>query len=242
MTTFEVPTGCERFSAVPGAAELGWVPVVPTGELTERRSAVDALGGQLRRLRAAAAATEQTAEVLRQAASALAVVADLLDSGVRRRRDEPAGVDDVARGLRMYNPVWGTGSPLAPPMRVELVADAVVGRCCLDLSYEGPPSFAHGGVSAMLLDQLLGMAVVAAGHPSVTRRLEVDYRRPVPLETPLEIRSTGVRKVAGQLVATGEIAAEGDVLVRAEGWFVELRPDQARRFLKSGRAAPRPSS
>jgi acyl-coenzyme A thioesterase PaaI-like protein len=47
--------------------------------------------------------------------------------------------------------------------------------------------YGHGGVSAMLIDQLLGHAAAAAGHPGVTTDLSVRYRRPVPLDVPLRV-------------------------------------------------------
>ncbi|MDX3309741.1 hypothetical protein P1S61_11670 [Streptomyces sp. ME08-AFT2] len=56
----------------------------------------------------------------------------------------------------MYGPVTGAGSPLAPPMRVTPADGGFVGRCDLGIAHEGPPGYVHGGVSAMLLDELMG--------------------------------------------------------------------------------------
>ena len=56
----------------------------------------------------------------------------------------------------MYGPVAGAGSPLAPPMRVTPADGGFVGRCDLGIAHEGPPGYGHGGVSAMLLDELMG--------------------------------------------------------------------------------------
>jgi hypothetical protein len=89
----------------------------------------------------------------------------------------------------------------------------------------------------MLLDQVLAMAVAVAGHPAVTRRLGIGYHRPVPLQVPLEIRSAEVRVTDGEIVALGEITSEEQVLVRGEGSFAVLRPDQVRRFLAGPRGS-----
>lgn len=59
----------------------------------------------------------------------------------------------------------GAGSPLAPPMRVTPADGGFVGRCDLGIAHEGPPGYGHGGVSAMLLDELMGEACTAAGNP-----------------------------------------------------------------------------
>jgi uncharacterized protein (TIGR00369 family) len=39
----------------------------------------------------------------------------------------------------------------------------------------------HGGVVALMLDEAVGWAAWHAGHPGVTGRLQVSYRRPLKL-------------------------------------------------------------
>jgi hypothetical protein len=119
-------------------------------------------------------------------------------------------VDDLLGGVRMYNPVTGGGSALAPPLHIEVVAGMAIGRCTLGLAFEGPPMFAHGGVSAMLLDQMLGHAVSVSGNPGMTVRLDTVYRAPVPLLTPLRLTAE-VRDVDGRRVtAAGAITTEAE--------------------------------
>jgi hypothetical protein len=201
-------------------------------ELRTRRAAIAELGDALRELVEQASATEVPEDVLRQAAAQVREAASLLSRRTRTRAEVP-GADDLLGGYRMYNPVTGSGSALAPPLHIEVAGNGVVGTCILGLAFEGPPSFAHGGVSAMLLDQLLGHATGAAGHPGLTVNLETRYRAPVPLQTPLRLTAE-VSEVNGRRVtARGTIAtaAEPDtVLVEASGIFVGLRPDQAARI------------
>lgn len=40
---------------------------------------------------------------------------------------------------------------------------------------------AHGGITALMLDEAVGWAAWHAGHPGVTGRLQVSYRRPLRL-------------------------------------------------------------
>ena len=40
---------------------------------------------------------------------------------------------------------------------------------------------AHGGVVALMLDEAVGWAAWHSGHPGVTGRLQVSYRRPLKL-------------------------------------------------------------
>jgi len=200
--------------------------------LRARRAAIAELGDALRELVGQASATEVPGDVLRQVAAQVRQEATLLGRRTRTRTELP-GADDLAGGFRMYNPVTGRGSALAPPLHIEVADGGVVGTCTLGLAFEGPPAFAHGGVSAMLLDQLLGYAASAAGHPGMTVSLETRYRAPVPLLTPLRLTAE-VSEVGGRhVIARGAIATAtqpGTVLVEATGTFVALRPDQAARM------------
>jgi acyl-coenzyme A thioesterase PaaI-like protein len=200
--------------------------------LRARRQAIDALGAAVRRLVENAAATEMPAADLLRAADRIRATADEL-AGRVRRREQPPTADDLLAGIRMFNPVTGTGSGLAPPLRIDLVDGEVTGRCTLGLAFEGPPTYAHGGVSALLLDQMLGYATSATGHPGLTVDLVIRYRRPVPLQTPLRLRAW-VAGIEGRIVtAQGSIVAGSEpavVLVEATGTFQELRPDQAARL------------
>jgi hypothetical protein len=197
-----------------------------------RRAAITDLGDALRDLVEQASATEVPEDVLRLAARQVREAAVLLGRRTRMRADLP-GADDLLGGYRMYNPVTGSGSGLAPPLHIEVAGQTVIGTCTLGLAFEGPPSFAHGGVSAMLLDQLLGYAAGVAGYPGMTVKLETRYRAPVPLQTRLRLTAelsevNGRRVTARGMIAT---AVEPDaVLVEASGIFVGLRAEQAARL------------
>jgi hypothetical protein len=204
------------------------------GDVTvrRRRGTIAELGEALRGLIEQAVATEVPEEDLHRVAEQIREATTQL-SGQARGRAQLPSADDLLDGIRMYNPVTGSGNGLAPPLHIELAGDTAVGTCTLGLAYEGPPTCAHGGISAMLLDQLLGYAASAAGHPGMTVQLDTTYRAPVPLQTPLRLTAwvTGVN--GRRVTARGAIAtaAEPDtVLVEASGIFVGLRPEQAARL------------
>jgi hypothetical protein len=204
----------------------------PADELLDRRATVAELAAELRTLADLATRTEVPAGVLRESARRLRELAPALRERTRSVA-EPASVDDLRGGVRMFNPASGTGNPLAPPMRTEIGENGVEGWCTLGQAYEGPPMHTHGGVSAMLLDQVLGEAAMAAGHPGVTTHLSVRYRRPVPVDVPLRVWGRVVKSERGRTSAVGGITAadEPDVqLVEADARFFTLRPDQARRL------------
>ncbi|WP_329360693.1 PaaI family thioesterase [Streptomyces sp. NBC_01483] len=206
-------------------------PVRPTGEeLDHQRAAIAALGHELRALVDATVRTATPPEVLHRMTDEVRRLTGQL-TGRRRARAEIPAVDEFPGGVRMYSPVTGPGSPLAPPMQVTPDGDGVVGHCTLGIAHEGPPGYVHGGMSAMLLDELMGWACYAAGSPAMTVFLQTRYRRPVPLETPLRTHARVTGTQDRKILVVGSISTEDDpsvALVAADGVFVTPDPDRAR--------------
>lgn len=160
-------------------------------------------------------------------------------TGRRRVRAEIPEVDEFPGGIRMYSPVTGPGSPLAPPLRVVPDGDGVVGHGTLGIAHEGPPGYVHGGMSAMLLDELMGWACYAAGTPAMTVSLRTRYHRPVPVETPLRVHARVTGTQDRKIFVAGTIHAERDPsvpLVSADGVFVTPGPARARDLFPDLRA------
>jgi hypothetical protein len=221
-----------------------------TTDEAELLAAVTELGTALRELIDASVTTTVDAAQLR-AAAATAREATTLLAASRRGRDQLPALDDPVQFRRVYNPVSGVGSALAPPLQIHRVDGGVLAETALGLPYEGPPSYVHGGVSALLMDQLLGSAAIAAGLWGMTARLELDYRRPVPLETPLLLRAAVTESAGRKVVITGTISLRetpDQALVEARGVFVAPRPERSAEYFgsitdASGRHSPpgRPS-
>ena len=57
----------------------------------------------------------------------------------------------------------------------------------------------HGGIVALLLDEAVGWAAWHAGHPGVTGRLQVSYRRPLNLGERIRVVGT-VERIRRTLV------------------------------------------
>ncbi|MGW0712069.1 PaaI family thioesterase [Streptomyces sp. NPDC002643] len=210
------------------------LPRPTEGELERRRAAIAALGHELRLLVDAVVRTTAPAEVLRGVAEGVRRITGRLTGG-RRARGEVPVVDEFPGEPRMYSPVTGAGSPLAPPMLVTPGDGGLVGLCALGIAHEGPPGYVHGGMSAMLLDELMGRACGAAGHHAMTVSLRTRYHRPVPVDTPLRVfaRVTGAED--RKIFVEGSISREGDrdgdtapVLVTGEAVFVSPDPERAR--------------
>jgi acyl-coenzyme A thioesterase PaaI-like protein len=105
-------------------------------------------------------------------------------------------------------------------------------RCeySIGAEYQGYPGIAHGGIVAAILDEVVGRVAII-GDPNrflMTVRMEVTYRQPVPVETPLTIVGKPV-KVGGRLArAVGELRLpDGSVAVEAALTLVDL-PERIR--------------
>ncbi|MGY1736291.1 PaaI family thioesterase [Geodermatophilus sp. SYSU D00684] len=208
-------------------------------------AAVADLGDALRGLVDASVRTAVPAADLQEVAAAVRAATGRLTAAVRPPGQLPA-LDDPVRFRRVYNPVAGVGSAFAPPLRLREEPGGVVGEVSFGLAYEGPPGFLHGGMSGLVMDQVLGAATIRAGLWGMTARLELDYRRPVPLDTPVVCRGRVTEAGGRKSVVTGTIAlAESPdrPLVEARAVFVLPREDlRAEYFARvtdaSGRHAP----
>ncbi|MFD5271820.1 PaaI family thioesterase [Streptomyces sp. NPDC058335] len=199
-------------------------------ELEDQKEAITHLGHELRALVEATVRTAASPDTLHRVADGVRAITSQL-TGRQRSRAEIPEVDDFPTGTRIYSPVTGAGSPLAPPVQVTPTADGLVGHCTLGIAHEGPPGYGHGGMSAMLLDELMGRACAAAGTPGLTVSLQMRYHRPVPLETPLRILARVTGTDDSKIFVSGSITTQTDPdanLVTADGIFIAPDPHRTR--------------
>ena len=91
----------------------------------------------------------------------------------------------------------------------------------LTIAQQGPPGYAHGGASAAVLDEVMGAAVWQAGYIVAAAKLEVNYRRPVPLEQSISTRGYITRRRGRKIYAHGEIClSDGTVAVAGRGLYI----------------------
>lgn len=103
----------------------------------------------------------------------------------------------------------------------------LIGRAWFGPRAEGPPGHAHGGSLGAVLDEAMGSVAWLEGYPVVAARLEIDYRRMVPLGTDAHL-SARVEAVEGRKVtAYGCLAdAGGRPFTEARGLFITLDPER----------------
>jgi acyl-coenzyme A thioesterase PaaI-like protein len=126
-------------------------------------------------------------------------------------------------GVTRHDPVTGPENALAPPVVLEGLADgSVQGTVTLTIPYQGPPGHVHGGVSALLLDHVLGVANAWGGKSGMTAQLSMRYHRPTPLFEPLTLTGKLIGVDGRKISTVGDIrTADGQVCVSVEGLFID---------------------
>lgn len=133
------------------------------------------------------------------------------------------------------NHCFGCGADNADGMKLRFFYDEEKGRAIcnfkLTKKYQGPPGHAHGGIIATVLDEAMGKVNKLRQVVALTKTMDIEYLRPVPLGKPL--MATGrERKVSGRkhLNAAEIVDERGQVLARSEGLFIAV--DVERMFAK----------
>jgi uncharacterized protein (TIGR00369 family) len=133
--------------------------------------------------------------------------------------------DDSPRHL-----CFGCGQRNPEGLQIQFEADGlrVRGRFLARQAHQGFPGVAHGGIAAAALDEAMGWAMYAAGAWAMTARMEVKYRRPLPLDRELIVTAAVTRDRGRLLEAEAEIRTpEGDRLAEAKALFVRLPRERA---------------
>ncbi|MDO9457588.1 PaaI family thioesterase [Nocardioides sp.] len=161
-----------------------------------------------------------------QVARARAMLQEAADLLAEDAPAEPAGVHYNAHGRSWNwgNTVVGVRNAFAPPVRLAWGDDDVVrSAVTLGAPYEGPPGSVHGGVSALLLDHLMGETASAAHtRLTVTGTLTLRYVRPLPLG-PVRMEARVSEESGRKVTVTATIrpdVVDAEPAVEATGLFI----------------------
>ncbi|MBU6153526.1 MAG: PaaI family thioesterase [Bdellovibrionales bacterium] len=96
---------------------------------------------------------------------------------------------------------------------------------------EGPPGHVHGGATAGLLDEVMGILVWHHGHASLTQSIQIEFKKAIPIAEPClivtRIDSIGDQKVD---VSTTVFDSNHKPHVLGKGLFHRLSKEQLERF------------
>lgn len=91
----------------------------------------------------------------------------------------------------------------------------------LNEAHQGPPGFTHGGASAAILDEAMGLVVWAAGYKVAAANLEINYHKPLPLKQPLTLEARITQIEERKIFSKGEIKLEDSTIaVSGHGIYV----------------------
>ena len=125
----------------------------------------------------------------------------------------------------------GEANPEGLGIQFRMEGGRVTGEFETRQAHQGFPGVAHGGIAAAAIDESMGWAMYAAGAWAMTARLQVRYRRPIPLGERLEVSAEVVRDRGRWLEAEGRLRIVGGPLVaEAKGVFIRLPAEKARQL------------
>ena len=109
-------------------------------------------------------------------------------------------------------------------VQMSVVDEEVEGKVLFHERHEGPPGHAHGGSIATVMDELMGCAAFMKGYMALAAHLELDYRKPVPLHTPMIGKTQIVKEGNRSVHVKGQLHREdnGQLLTESSAVFVHI--------------------
>jgi acyl-coenzyme A thioesterase PaaI-like protein len=194
-----------------------------------------ALAERVRELVSAVVMTDVDADTRARAARQ---IADITDTLCARRREHPLLLVRHPNGQLESMLQAGSGllNPQAPPLTwVERPPELPPGteprpievraRCTFTESHAGSPSRVYGGVLALVLDEVLGVATLTAGASGMTVALSVSLTGGTPFGVPVDIVGRYTHREGRKSFANGELLVDGAVTARASAIYVQERRD-----------------
>jgi acyl-coenzyme A thioesterase PaaI-like protein len=134
---------------------------------------------------------------------------------------------------------WGCGDA---PFGLKLPAPEVEGAelyetyLHFDETHQGGPGIVHGGLVSAVLDEACGLLATWYRFPTVTARIFVRFRHPVPIDTELLVRATIESSRGRRIRVRGELLDGDEPLAEARAGFIHVPLEH---FLQTpeGRAA-----
>ena len=120
---------------------------------------------------------------------------------------------------------WGCGEN-ADGIRLPIPAREGIERYeatfSFDERHQGGPGLVHGGLVSAALDEACGLLATWHRFPSVTARIFVRFRRPVPINRDLVVRAR-VENMRGRRVhIRGSLEDGGEILAEARAAFLHV--------------------
>jgi uncharacterized protein (TIGR00369 family) len=147
--------------------------------------------------------------------------------------------DAVFRSRHCF--VCGTENPCGLNLAPERDGDKIVARFTPGQAHLGFSKAVHGGITASLLDELVGVACgIHVNEKCATVELSVTYRRPLLEGAEVRVEGWFVRREGKLAYGAGQVLdPAGKVLATAQARFLILEEHQAKSFRGWGSASAR---
>jgi acyl-coenzyme A thioesterase PaaI-like protein len=195
----------------------------------------------LRRLNRAFAGFEVGSDVLAELTRRAGEMADTLEAGERRDKEadnwalhgEDGAPPVAAVGEAMeFDPFSAAGGRFHPSsIGLDIRRDgetSIFATAIIDPMFQGPPGRVHGGVIALIADEVMGCVNRASGQRAFTARLTVNLRAPAPTGETLEFRAWQRERRGRKILIDVEGRSPAGVFVDGEALFVapaEVAPE-----------------
>ena len=120
---------------------------------------------------------------------------------------------------------WGCGeSPLglALPVPDAEGLEEYEAYVSFDERHQGGPGLVHGGMVGAALDEACGLLATWYRFPTVTARMFVRYRHPVPINTELLLRAELESARGRRIQVRGRLTDGGEILAEARAGFLHV--------------------
>ena len=92
----------------------------------------------------------------------------------------------------------------------------------LTLKQQGPRGHIHGGASAAILDEIIGVAIWRAGYNVAVVNLDIQFRKAIPVDSTVTVEARMTDNEGRKIYGTGEICLpDGTIAVSGKGVYVE---------------------
>ncbi len=135
-----------------------------------------------------------------------------------------------------YSPIIGPLNPISPLIRFEKKGDEMVAEHVFDAPWNGPPGSVHGGVIALVFDELLGCIGAVSNVGGFTGTLTIVYRSLTPIGRPIRMRSWIERTEGVKTFVKGTMHCDfpkpDTLCAEAEGIFIRPKGSLGQQALE----------
>jgi len=127
---------------------------------------------------------------------------------------------DIPAEFFPYSPVIGPLNAIAPPIEFDFDGEEIHAEHVFDAPYNGPPTAVHGGIIALVFDELLGSLGALRDIGGFTGTLSIRYHSLTPIGEPVRMRSWIDRREGRKAFIMGTMHHGSRLCAVAEGIFI----------------------